>query len=426
MKLKVSVIGLGYVGLPVITSIAKTKKYNVVGFDLSEKKIEQIQTHKSPSVDEISDKYLNKNKFNISSDDLIMKDSDIFIVCVPTPVDEKYIPDYSPLVNSVKSICKYIKKGNSVIIESTINPGTCEEVVLPTILSNSKLNSIEDFTLAHCPERINPGDLKWNIYNIPRNLGSSSKEGTKYLANFYRTFIKAPINEVSSIKVAESTKIIENTFRDINIAYVNELAMSFDKMEIDLVETIKAASNKPFAFMPHWPGCGVGGHCIAVDPYYLIERAAKSGFDHKFLKTARSVNNGMPKYTVEKLYTELEKLSKKKKFNVTVLGLSYKGNVGDLRESPALVILELLKENKQISTSVFDPYVSQMSTFKNLKDSVKNADAVLVCTNHSEFKDIVPSKLFKNSTVKVVIDGRNIWKKDLFKSTNIVYKGIGQ
>ena len=248
--------------------------------------------------------------FNCSNNSEIISGSDVYIVCVPTPVLNDYTPDLEPVKTATSIISKYLQKNQIVVIESTINPGVCEEVVKPILEDNTGMLAGVDFDIAHCPERINPGDPVWNVYNIPRNIGSTRQEVTKSIAELYRSFISNEINEMPDLKTTEATKIIENTFRDINIAYVNELAKSFDVLGIDLVTVIKGASNKPFAFMPHYPSCGVGGHCIPVDPYYLIERAKKSGFDHKYLKLAREINNSMPNYTIDLLTIGLNEFEK--------------------------------------------------------------------------------------------------------------------
>ncbi len=421
---KVSVIGLGYVGLPLLCAIAKSKKYISTGYDISEKQIELIKKKECPIDDEICRKDLKEVEIEVSTDESILRDSDYYIICVPTPVLSDHTPDYTPIISATKVIAKYLKKGNVVILESTVNPGTCEEIVYPILLEKSKLKEGE-FTLAHCPERINPGDTKWNVYNIPRNMGTYPSEAVNSIANFYRSFLEGEINEVSSLKIAESTKIIENTFRDINIAYVNELAKSFDAMGIDLIETIKASSNKPFAFMPHWPGRGVGGHCIAVDPYYLINRAAKSGFNHKFLKMAREVNNGMPKYTVSRLQSALNEVEKSVKGSkIALLGLSYKENISDLRESPCLIIKEILEKMGAI-LNIYDPYIPSMSNVKSLEEALTKSDAVLLCTGHKEFlnmHEILP--LY--DSIKVVVDGMNKLNKDEIEKLGIIYRGVGR
>lgn len=421
---KVAVIGLGYVGLPTFVAINRIGKYNVIGFDVNIEKIKMIRNGDSPIEDDDVRIFLKTKQVQVTSIESDLLGVDVFIVCVPTPIFADYTPDYGPVELATKLCAKFLKKGNHFVLESTVNPGTCEEVVKPILESVGGLKAGVDFNIAHCPERINPGDKKWNIYNINRNIGSINRDDNKVIANFYRSFITdAIINEMSCLKVAESTKIVENTFRDINIAYVNELAQSFDAMNIDLYETIIGASNKPFSFMAHWPGCGVGGHCIAVDPYYLIKRASQDGFNHRFLKIAREINNSMPEYTVNKLAFGLNELGLPVKgTRITLLGLSYKANIGDLRESPALEIEKRLRK-LGADLVVFDPYVD--NEVKSLDQAIKGVKAVVLATNHKIFIDKLPEKLQK-SKVKLVVDGRNCLDKKEIECLGIIYKGIGK
>jgi len=421
---KVAVIGLGYVGLPTMVAIDKTKMYEVVGYDIDKEKISKIKKGVDPVSDKEVSLHIRDNKLKVSGKKDILDGSDIFIICVPTPVTENYEPDYSLVENATKLICPYLKKGCHVMLESTVNPGTCEERLLPIIESLTKYKVGKDVNLSHCPERINPGDTRFTVYNINRNIGSINKLFNKKIADFYRTFIvNAKINEVSCLKVAEATKIVENTFRDINIAYVNELAMSFDKMGIDVKETLMASSNKPFSFLVHWPGCGVGGHCIAVDPYYLIKRASLSGFDHKFLKTAREINNFMPHYTVNKLVEEMKKAKLSvTKTSVALLGLAYKANIADLRESPSMEMKKIM-EDMGIKLRIYDPFVK--GDYTSLIDAIDGAKAVILGTGHQEFiNGILP--ILKNSKVKIVVDGKNCLDKEAIKKLGIVYRGIGR
>jgi len=421
MKKKVCVIGMGYVGFPLLCAIAKSDLYEVIGFDIDKEKIEIINKGESPVDDKVAQQDIKEINIKATSDVSKLENADFVLICVPTPVKDDKIPDLSPVKSATNMILPYMKKGQVIILESTVNPGICEEEILP-ILEKSSLKVGVDFDLAHCPERINPGDEKWNVYNIPRNVGSTSKDGTKIVADFYRSFITAEINEMNSLKAAEATKIVENTFRDINIAYVNELAKSFDVMGIDIIEVIKGASSKPFAFMAHYPSCGVGGHCIPVDPYYLIEKAKKSGFNHKFLQIAREINNSMPHYTVKKLMTGLNDLEKSVKgTNIGILGLSYKANVGDLRESPSL---EIIKELKRLGANLFvcDPYVDKFDVnLCSVDEVISNCDAVILATNHTDFLDINDW-----GKVKLIIDGKNMYDRDTIVNKEIIYKGIGR
>lgn len=425
MKKKVAVIGLGYVGLPLALAIERSRKYEVVGFDISDEQIKKILAKKCPITDASAETDLNELNLQATSDSDELKGTDIFIICVPTPVLDDHTPDYTPVISAGKTISKYLKKGAIVVLESTVNPGTCEEILIPVIEKESGLVAGKDFNVAMCPERINPGDTKWNVYNIPRNVGSLIREKTKEVADFYRSFLSGEIYEVSTIKIAESTKIVENAFRDINIAYVNELAKSFDAMGIDLIETLKGASSKPFSFMVHWPSRGVGGHCIAVDPYYLIKRAQEAGFDHRFLKIAREINNSMPEYTVSRLQEGLNEIEKSVKgTKVGLLGLSYKSNVADLRESPSLEILDILKKMGADVMS-YDPYILDLSDVKNLDDVLEDVDAVILGTYHDAFGDLT-DKILKRRNIQVVVDGVNKLDKERMVKGKVIYRGIGR
>ncbi len=358
---KVVVIGMGYVGFPLACAIAKTGKYEVYGLDTDSGKVDSINRKISPIDDKRALEDVKEVELHATSDPSVIKNASYVIICVPTPVNGKKKPDLTPVIKAAEVISSNIRKSQSIILESTVNPGVCEEVVLP-ILEKSGLKGGIDFELAHCPERVNPGDLNWNVYNIPRNIGALTQDGRKRIADFYRSFVNASINEVSSLKVAEATKILENTFRDVNIALVNQISPLFDRMGIDIMEVIKSSSNKPFAFMAHYPGCGVGGHCIPVDPYYLIDKAESYGFNLRLLRAARKVNNSMPGYTISKLMIGLQKMgiSSLKGVKIGLLGLSYKANTSDLRESPAL---EIQKHLKKLGAHVlsYDPYCLENS-----------------------------------------------------------------
>jgi len=410
MQKKVAILGLGYVGLPLAELLVSSNKYSVIGIDISRAAIARAK------------KTIKSTNFISSTGFQKIKSADIVVICVPTPIKRNYLPDYEPLKMACKAVIENLGKNPLVIIESTINPGTCEEVLMP-LFSQYGLVCGKDYSLAHCPERIDPGNTQWILDNIPRNVAGDSESTSKEAASFYRSFLKGKIKVMNSLKAAEATKIVENTFRDINIAYVNELAMSFDKLGIDLLEVIEGASSKPFAFMPHYPGCGVGGHCIPVDPYYLIERAKYTGFHHPFLRMARAVNNGMPAYTVSLLKAAL-KVKKLSKPVVGLLGLAYKKDIADIRESPALKILQQLKVAK-LKTLIYDPYIQEESNVKTLDELLKKCDAIIVATNHSEFIKI-SGELLEKHDVKVVIDGRNCLNKQDILSKEILYKGIGR
>jgi len=422
-KQKVCIIGLGYVGFP-LAVLAATKGYEVFGYDKDEKKLQAIERGENIVGEEYLEKHLPKVKLNIIRDEKELNSCDIFIIAVPTPVDEKYYPDLSFVETASQTVAQNMKSGALVVVESTINPGVCEEVVRP-IFEKQGWKIGESVFISHCPERINPGDPKWNVTNIPRVIGSFDDIGLERSKKFYESILDANVMQMQTIREAEAAKIIENSFRDVNIAFVNELAKSFDLMGIDIVNVIRGASTKPFAFMPHWPSRGVGGHCIPVDPYYLIEKAKENDFDHKFLRMARTINNSMPAYTVEQLQDKLNDIQKSLRgTSVGILGVSYKANVGDLRESPALKVIELL-EKHGTKLHIFDPFLPEYSNVKNIEELLKKSEALIFLTNHDKFLKISPKK-FKDAGIKVLIDGLNCLNKEKIQNLGIIYKGIGR
>lgn len=418
----VVVIGLGYVGLP-IALLSSRKGYQTVGLDSDSNKLHMIRQKVSPINDADIKIQLKNSKLKVSSDYSVCKNADIVIICVPTPVGNGFKPDLKPLKNACTSLAKHLKPGTLVILESTVNPGVSETIVIP-LLNKSGLKAGRDFYVAHCPERINPGDVEWNVENIPRVIGSLEGHGLKAAQKFYKSIITGSITLMGSLKEAEAVKIVENSFRDINIAFVNELAMSFHKLGINIVNVIDGASTKPFAFMAHYPGCGVGGHCIPVDPYYLIEYAQKRGFQHDFLLLARGINNGMPRFTVDIAEEVLIKSGKKlKKSQIAVLGLSYKSNIDDDRESPSYEIIREL-EQRGASVRSYDPHVLHKSSASSLSEAVKSSDILIVATGHKEFIELDP-KMLSEQGVMGVIDGRNCLDSSRFQEAGLIYCGIG-
>ncbi len=423
MNQKVCVVGLGYVGFP-LAVLCSIKGYEVFGYDKDEKKLKRIKKGENIVGEKYLDALLPKAEISVIRDEKKIGECDVSIICVPTPVDEKHYPDLSFVESAARTVAENLKKGSLVIVESTINPGVCEEVVKPIFEKAGHVVG-KDVFISHCPERINPGDPKWNVSNIPRVAGSFDETGLQKTLEFYKSVIDAEIMPMGTVQEAEAVKIMENSFRDVNIAFVNELAKSFDLMGIDIVNVIRGAATKPFAFMPHWPGRGVGGHCIPVDPYYLIEKAKELDFDHTFLRIARSINNSMPLYTVELLQDMLNKIEKPFKNTVIgVLGVSYKADVGDLRESPALKVIELLEE-REGNLLVFDPYLAEHSNVSGIDELLEKSEAIVILTNHREFLQIPPEK-FKESGVKVIIDGMNCLDKEKIIKQGIIYKGIGR
>lgn len=422
MAKTVAIIGLGYVGLPLACLCAK-KGFNVFGIDTNPKLVESVNSGKSHIKDELLSQQLMELKGKISAstnpDKITM--ADVVIVCVPTPVDKNFLPDLFPLKSACENISANMRKGQLIVIESTIYPGTTEEIVKP-ILEKNNLKAEKDFFLVHCPERIDPGNKKWGVSNIPRVLGGLSNNGTNIAKEFYKSIVNAKITVLNSVKEAEAVKMTENSFRDINIAFVNELAKSFAKMEIDFMEVIKGASTKPFGFMPFFPGPGVGGHCIPVDPYYLIEKSKSKGFEMQFLKLARQINNSMPAYVVELAENKLGELKGK---NICVLGLAYKANVDDTRESPSLKIVELLKQKNAV-VKTFDPFVLNKSNCDSVESAVFGSDCVIIATNHDLFKEKLLPEFLKKEKVSCVLDTKNMLLNEEIQKAGIRYISIGR
>ncbi len=424
---RVAVVGLGYVGLPLAVLAAK-KGGRVMGLDIDEKKLELIKSGIVPFIDgslqdDLKDVVGKKNGvFEASSDFSKLCGVEYVVVCVPTPVKANHDPDLEPLILACENVGRNLQKGQTVIIESTVNPGACDTAAKPALEKKSGLKAGEDFYFAHCPERINPGDHDWDVENIPRVVGGLDKKSLENAVAFYSSILTSDIKQMGSIPEAEAVKIVENSFRDVNIAFVNELAMSFSRLGIDITRVIEGASTKPFAFMPHYPGCGVGGHCIPVDPYYLIDYAKKNGFHHEFLSLARRINNGMPSYAVSLLISALGGVKKVER--VAVLGLAYKPDIGDVRESPSFEIINELKE-AGFEVASYDPYVFVKGSENNLDSALQNSGAVVVATAHKAFRELTPQYLMSKG-IKIVIDGRNCLPKEKFVASGIIYKGIGR
>ncbi len=424
MQQTVAVIGLGYVGLPLAVR-AVEQGYTVIGFDTHQEKIAKINKQECPIEDVLLDALLKKFPFEATDQPDRLSEADIVLICVPTPVDEMYYPDLEPVISAATLSASHLKPGALIVLESTVNPGVSEEVILPIFIKHGHTVG-KDFFLAHCPERINPGDEKWNVTNIPRVVGSIDSLGLEKAVDFYRSIVDGEIRPMKSIREAEAVKIVENSFRDINIAFVNELARSFDVLGIDVKDVIQGAATKPFSFLAHYPSCGVGGHCIPVDPYYLIERAKKSGFDHRFLKIAREINNAMPAYSVELLRDLLNEIRLPINGTVVgVLGLAYKANIDDLRESPAIRIIEQLKHHKA-EVITYDPHLLSLSTESSLETFLEKSTAIILATNHREFTENLTPELLKQHHIEIIVDGKNCLDKVAFLEAGVRYKGIGR
>jgi UDP-N-acetyl-D-glucosamine dehydrogenase len=421
---QVVVVGLGYVGLP-LAIVARERGHRVFGVDISPHRREQIHAAMVPDLEDTFTQALQKKRLSVSGTFAAVRHADIIVICVPTPVDGGHNPDLTPVTNACEEIGKHLRRGQLVILESTVHPGTCEEVVIPLLEKKSGLKAGAEFGVAHCPERINPGDKRWPVSRIPRVVGAVDQKSLKEASEFYRSILDAFVYEMSSLREAEAVKVVENSFRDINIAFVNELAMLFSKLNIDVMHVLEGASTKPFGFMTHYPGVGVGGHCIPVDPYYLIRYAKQNGFSHKFLSLARNINEHMPSFTADQVVEALkEKEIPIENTIVALLGISYKANISDLRESPSFELRDEL-ERRGAVVRMFDPHAPEHSDVSSIDKALQGAKAAVVATAHKEFVALSP-KVFVKNGVGVVVDGRNCLEKDAYLKAGIHFRGIGR
>ena len=432
---KIAVIGLGYVGYPLAALIAK-KGFPTIGFDISKKRLKDIKQGtvqkeissllpndriaRIKTIEEISKNLL------ISNDERVLQKAKIFVVAVPTPLKTNQIPNLTFLKNACKLISKFLKKDSLVIIESTIYPGATETFIKP-ILEKSTLNAGRDFHLCFSPERIDPGNTKWSIEKIPKIIGgidnSSLEAGFILFSQIFEEIVP-----VSSLKVAEAAKMLENLFRSVNIALVNELSKAFEEMDIDIWETIEAAKTKPFGFLPHYPGPGVGGHCIPKDPLYLSYAAAKVGIKIRFVEEAATINKNMPLHILH-----LAKLALKRKnkciedSSFAVLGVTYKRDVADVRQTPAEpLITELSKCSKEVM--VFDPLSSRTYGAKKgeFEETLRNKDCIILMVDHSYFKNKnLEQQINELSPNSCIVDTRNFIDPEKLKNSNI-YKCLGK
>ena len=386
---RVGVVGLGYVGLPLAVEFAKAG-FAVTGIDLLEAKVDQVNRAES-YIRDVSDgdlQEVRKNKRLIAvSDFRAVAELDTINICVPTPLRKTKDPDMSYIISACQEIAKYFHPGMLIILESTTYPGTTEEVLLPT-LSGMGLSVGKDFFLCFSPERVDPGNPRFQTRNIPKVVGGVTPECTELGALFYRQALETVI-PVSSTRVAEMVKLLENTFRMINIGLVNEIAIMCDRMGINVWEVIEAAASKPFGFMPFYPGPGLGGHCIPIDPFYLSWKSREAGIEARFIELAGHINGQMPHFVLEKIQNALNDVSKPiKGSHIHILGVAYKKDIDDVRESPALDVIHLLMK-RGATVTYSDPYVpaiqidgAQLSSACFL-DEISRADCTVIITDHS-------------------------------------------
>jgi len=392
-KYNLAVIGLGYVGLPLAIEAANNK-LKVAGYDINESVVDSLNKFIS-HVEDITDKVLQdalSKDFLITSDLSVLGESEFIVISVPTPLTD-HQPDLSYVEAATKSISENLTKGQIIILESTTYPGTTLEIVKPILEKNSNLVAGEDFLLGYSPERIDPGNKEWTFKNTPKIVSGINEKSLKKISEFYNSIIDQVV-EVSGTREAEMVKLIENTYRQVNIAMVNELAILSNMLDIDIWEVVDAAKTKPFGFQSFRPGPGVGGHCIPIDPKYLSFKTRQIGQPVRFVELAQEINNSMPNYVISRiseLMNRKEKLLKNSK--ILILGVAYKKDIGDTRESPAIDIIESLLE-KSAEVSFYDPYVDELIVNKEsiLKEqdleSISNYDMVIIHTPHTSFSKI--------------------------------------
>lgn len=428
----IGIIGLGYVGLPLALTFAEND-FNVIGFDIDETKIPVLNSGHS-YIKHISEDRIQKtvagNKFKAVSDFSLLIDCDAILICVPTPLDEHREPDISYIKNSGKEIAKFLRAGQLIVLESSTYPGTTEEILLPLFenskpeIRNSKLEVGKEFFLAFSPEREDPGNESYNTSNIPKIVGGVTTDCLETASKLYDAIV-VQVVPVSSPRVAEAAKLLENIYRSVNIALVNELKMVFSRMNIDIWEVIEAAKTKPFGYQAFYPGPGLGGHCIPIDPFYLTWKAREYDINTKFIELAGEVNTYQPYYVVEKVTETLNKFNVPiSQSKILILGVSYKKNIDDMRESPALKLIELLQE-KGAHVDYSDPFFHKLPPTRKYKfnlhsvqlnyEAIQSYDLLLLVTDHDDFDYALLA-----DSAKFIIDTRNAFNSRKIFGNNIL------
>ena len=376
----VGVVGLGYVGLPLAVEKAKAG-FKTIGFDVQEQKVEMVNQGTNYIGDVVNsdlEEIVSSGMLSATTDFSFIKDVDFIAICVPTPLDEHQQPDISYVKSSTESIAKYLKKDTMVVLESTTYPGTTEELIKPLLEEGSGLKCGVDFYLGFSPERVDPGNLIYKTKNTPKVVGAIGKDATEVIATMYRAVLEGDVLEVSSPAIAEMEKILENTYRNVNIGLVNELAILCNKMGISMWEVVDAAKTKPYGFQAFYPGPGLGGHCIPLDPYYLSWKAREYGFHTSMIESSMMINDKMPEYCVERASKILNR--HKKAVNgakVLVLGVAYKQDIDDYRESPALRVIDILKI-EGACVDYFDPWVSEYREHGKVEKGLENINPQII------------------------------------------------
>jgi nucleotide sugar dehydrogenase len=415
-EIVVGVVGLGYVGLPLAVEKAKAG-FKTIGFDVQQEKVDLVNKGHNYIGDVVDDdlvELVNAGQLSATSDFSFVKDVDFIAICVPTPLDSHQQPDISYVKDSTIAISQHLKPGTMVVLESTTYPGTTEELIKPILEEGSGLKCGEDFYLGFSPERVDPGNKQFKTKNTPKVVGAIGKDATEVIAKMYREVLVGDVHEVSSPAVAEMEKILENTYRNINIGLVNELAILCDRMNISLWEVVDAAKTKPYGFQAFYPGPGLGGHCIPLDPYYLTWKAREFGFHTSMIEASMMINDKMPEYCVDRAAKVLNRA--KKALNgskVLVLGVAYKADIDDYRESPAIDVIEIL-QREGADVDFFDPYIPKFRAhgkeYVGLADispeAIASYDIVFVAAAHT---NVDYDMIEKNA--QAIFDSKNAMKE---------------
>lgn len=415
---KIAIVGMGYVGLPLAVAFAE-KKISVIGFDLNESKINKYIAGEDPTNEVGTERLQKASAIEYTTNSSKLSDAKFIIVAVPTPVGKNNVPDLGPVEGASRIIGKNLKKGSYVVFESTVYPGVTEDICVPILERESGLKCGVDFKVGYSPERVNPGDKTNTVETIMKIVSGMDEESLDTIANIYEIIVKPGVHRASSIKVAEAAKVIENSQRDVNIAFVNELAIIFEKMGIDTHEVLAAAGTK-WNFLKFSPGL-VGGHCIGVDPYYLTYKSEELGYISQLILSGRRINDGMSKFVAEKCIKEMIKLGKViNRSKVLILGLTFKENCPDLRNSKIVDVVKELKEYG-VEVVIYDPIADKQEAkeeygieIPNIED-IKDIDTIILAVKHNEFSDLTKEKISefysKLNEKKLILDLKGVLDK---------------
>lgn len=423
----ISVVGLGYVGMPLAITFAE--KYKVIGFDTNSEKITKYKEGIDVT-NEVGNDILRNTKCNFTNDEKELKKANFYVIAVPTPIKSDRSPDLEPVISASKIVGRNLNKNSIVVYESTVYPGVTEDICVPILEKESNLKCGIDFKVGYSPERINPGDKVHTLKTIKKIVSGMDDESLEIIAEIYGSIIDKGVYKAKTIKIAEAAKVIENSQRDINIAFMNELSMVFDKMGIDTKSVIEAASTK-WNFLKFMPGL-VGGHCIGVDPYYFIYKAEQLGYHSQIVLSGRKINDDMPKYVVENIIKKMIEADKKiKGSKVLVMGVTFKEDCNDVRNSKVINIIRELKEYG-IRVQVVDPVADLKEVYEKYKlevcnfNEVKDEDAIVIAVAHKEFKEMniadIESKFNPKNKNNILIDIKGIIEKDMLSNNTIYWR----